>query len=235
MNALLPGVILAAVVVTFQPAAPTVGDRITVQFDGPVRLEKSRQYEIVEQQGGRVVVRTFSPKPFALAGKIGDKTFRNLQIPVKSVLEPDDDLKPAPLRPPQPVPYPRAPFAAIAAAAACAIGAWAGVWWLARRKTPAIAMPPIPADERFRRAVGAAKAQPERWAALADATRSFLAETRPQLGSDLTTTELLPRLREEERIVREILRQGDLEKFSIDGAEPENFDDVAQRALELAS
>lgn len=227
--------ILAAVVVTFQPAAPTVGDRITVQFDGRVALEPSRDYEVVEHRDSRVVVRTFSPKPFALAGRIGDVRFRNLIIPVNTVLEPNDDLKPAPLAPPRPVPYPRAPFIAIAVAAASAIAAWAGVWWLSRRKKPAAVVPLIPADERFRRAVAAAKAKSERWAALADATRSFLAETRPQLGSDLTTTELLPRLRQEERIVGEILRQGDLEKFSVDGAEPENFDDVAQRALELAS
>jgi hypothetical protein len=228
--------ILAAVVVTLQPPAPTVGDRITVQFEGRVALEPSRDYEIVEQRDSRVVVRTFSPKPFALAGTVGEVRFRNLMIPVQSVLKPNDDLKPAPLAPPQAVPYPRAPFVAIAAAAACAVAAWAGVWWAARRRNKlAIAVSLIPADERFRRAVAAAKAQPERWAALADATRSFLAETRPQLGSDLTTTELLPRLSEEERIVREILRQGDLEKFSVDGAEPENFDDVANRALELAS
>ena len=133
------------------------------------------------------------------------------------------------------MPYAREPFIAIGLAALAAALAWAGVWWAARRKRAVPAAPPIPADERFRRAVLTAKTQPERWAALADATRVYLAETRPQLGSDLTTTELVPRLRAEERIVREILRQGDLEKFSLRGAEPEDFDDVAKRALELAS
>jgi hypothetical protein len=227
--------LLAAVTMTFQPGMPEVGDRITLQFPAPVVLDASRDYDVVERSGNRVVVQTFSPKPFAVSGRMGTTGFRNLMVPVKSVLKPNDDLKPAPLTPPQPVPYPRNPFIAIGIAAACAIGAWAGVWWLARRRKPAVVIPPLPADERFRRAVTAAKTQPERWAALADATRSFLAETRPQLRPDLTTTELLPRLREEERIVTAILRQGDLEKFSVEGAEPEDFDTVAQRALELAS
>lgn len=227
--------LLAAVTMTFQPAAPSVGDRITLEFPAPVVLDVSRDYDVVERSGNRVVVQTFTPKPFALSGTMGTIRFRNLRVPVQSVLKPNDDLKPAPLTPPQPVPYPRNPFIAIAITAVSAIAAWAGVWWLSRRRKPVVIVPPIPADERFRRAVAAAKAQPERWAALADATRGFLAETRPQLGSDLTTTELLPRLREEERIVREILRQGDLEKFSEEGAEPEDFETVAQRALELAS
>jgi hypothetical protein len=227
--------LVAAVTMIFEPAAPTVGDPIVLRFEEAVVLAPSRDYEIVEQQGERVVVRTFTPKPLVLSGRVGKTGFRNLAVPVNSVLRPNDNLQPAPLTPPQPVPYPRAPFVAAGIAAACAIAAWAGVWWLARQRKPVPVEPPLPADERFRRAVAAAKGQPERWAALADATRAFLAETRPQLGPDLTTTELLPRLNAEERIVREILRQGDLEKFSIDGAEAENFDDVAQRALELAS
>ena len=226
---------LAAVSITFQPPAPTVGDRIVLQFPASVVLDASKDYEVIEQQGPRVVVRTFLPKPFALSGTIGGVRFRNLVVPVKSVLKPNDDLKPAPLRPPQAVPYPRTPFIAIGVAALAAIAAWAAAWWLARRSVPLPAEPPIPIDERFRRAVFAAKTQPERWAALADATRAYLAATRPQYGSDLTTTELVARLREEERIVQAILRQGDLEKFSLSGADPEDFDSVAERALRLAS
>jgi hypothetical protein len=227
--------VLALVSVTYRPAQPTVGDRIVVDFPAPVVLDASPDYEVVEQHGPRAIVRTFTPKPILLSGRSGATGFRGLSIPVQSVLQPNDDLKPAPLTPPQPVPYPRAPFVAIAIAFAAAIAAWAAVWWRARKRRPVVAAPPVPADQRFRQAVAAAKRRPERWAALADATRSFLAETRPQLGSDLTTTELLPHLGEEERIVAEILRQGDLEKFSIDGAEPEDFDAVAERALELAS
>jgi hypothetical protein len=227
--------VLALVTVTFRPAQPTVGDRVTVEFQAPVVLDASRAYEIVEQNGNRAVVRTFAPEPIVLSGRTGGTTFRNLVIPVQSVLAPNDDLKPAPLTPPKPVPYPRGPFIAIAIAAAAALAAWAGVWWRARRVKPAVVVPAMPADERFRRAVIAARRRPERWAALADATRVYLAETRPQVSSDLTTTELLPRLGEEERIVRDILRQGDLEKFSVVGAQPEDFDAVAQRALELAS
>lgn len=232
---MIPALLLAAVTATFQPAAPTVGDRIVVQFAAPVTLDASQDYEIVQHGGNFAVVRTFRPRPFALSGTVGNVRFRNLVVPVKSVLPPNDDLKPAPLSPPRPVAYPRQPFIDIAVAAAAAVLLWAGVWWLARRKQQAIEVPVIPADERFRLAVAAARTAPERWAALADATRRYLAETRPQLGSDLTTTELVVRLREGERVVREILRQGDLEKFSLRGAEPKDFDDVAREALELAS
>jgi hypothetical protein len=65
--------------------------------------------------------------------------------------------------------------------------------------------------------------------------RAYLAEARANLGSDLTTTELVPRLHEGERVVAEILRIGDMEKFSRDGAPPRDFNEVAERALELAS
>lgn len=227
--------LLLAVTATFQPAAPTVGDRITIEFPAAVVLEKSADYEIVEQNGKRAVVRTFTPKPFVLAGTVGGQRFGGMTIPVTSVLGPNDDLKPAPLTPPRPVPYPRAPFVFIGVAAFVAMGVWAAVWRFAHRGEALPAIPEIPAEERFRRAVAIAKTQPEPWAALADATRAYLAATRPQLGSDLTTTELVPRLLESERIVRDILRQGDLEKFSAEGAAAANFEDVAQRALELAS
>jgi hypothetical protein len=228
-------VLLAAVTVTFSPAQPTVGTPIAVEFRETVKLDPSPEYEVVESSGRRVVVRTFVPQPFALSGTVGNVRFRGLKVPVASVLKPNDDLKPAPLAPPAPQPYPRRPFYAIGIAALAALAAWLLVWKFARKALDVPVVPEIPADERFRRAVVVAKTQPERWAALADATRAYLAATRPRLGSDLTTTELVPRLLEDERIVFEILRQGDLEKFSLGGAEPEDFETVAQRALELAS
>ncbi len=228
-------VLLAAVTVTFSPAQPTVGTPIAVEFRETVKLDPSPEYEVVESSGRRVVVRTFDPQPFALSGTVGNVRFRGLKVPVASVLKPNDDLKPAPLAPPAPQPYPRRPFYAIGIAALAALAAWLLVWKFARKALDVPVVPEIPADERFRRAVVVAKTQPERWAALADATRAYLAATRPRLGSDLTTTELVPRLLEDERIVFEILRQGDLEKFSLGGAEPEDFETVVQRALELAS
>ncbi|HYR28416.1 MAG TPA: hypothetical protein VEU30_08120 [Thermoanaerobaculia bacterium] len=227
--------LVLAVTATFSPAQPTVGDRITLVFPAPVAIDKSQEYEVVESAGRRVVVRTFLPKPIVLSGTMRKERFRGVTVPVESVLKENDDLKPAPLAPPRELPYPRAPFIAIGIAAVAAIAAWLLVWRFARKAVETPDEPVIPADERFRQAVAIAKAQPERWAALADATRTYLAATRPRLGSDLTTTELVPRLQEDERVVFEILRQGDLEKFSVDGAEPEDFDDVAKRALELAS
>jgi hypothetical protein len=228
--------VLALVSVTYSPAKPTVGDPITITFTAPAALAPSPDYEIVAQQGNRAVVRTFTPKPLVLSGTSGSTRFRNLVVPVYSVLKPNDDYKPAPLVTPQTIAYPRAPFIAIAVAALLAILAWTALWLRTRPRVRA-AVPLIPPEERFRRAVLALRERndPQRWADLADATRAYLAMTRTQLGSDLTTTELLPRLRGNETVVVDILRQGDLEKFSTSGAEPLDFDVVAERALELAS
>jgi len=227
--------VLALVTATFSPPAPTVGDPIAITFAAPVKLDRSPSYEVVSQRGSRVVVRTFIPRPFALSGVTGGVRFRNLVVPVRSVLKKNDDMKPAPLTPPRAAPYPRAPSMAIAIAALLAIAAWVLAWRLAQRAVRII-VPPIPASERYRRAVLALREDPRRahrWAALADATRAYLAESRANLGSDLTTTELVPRLPDHDRVVADILRQGDMEKFSRHGAPPRDFDEVAARALLL--
>lgn len=220
--------ILALVTATFSPPAPTVGDPITITFSEPVKIAPSPAYDVISQQGKTVVVRTFTPKPFAIAG---------ITIPVRSVLKQNDDLKPAPLTPLRALPYPRAPFLAIASAALAAILAWTLAWMMSKKRLEVV-QPLIPAGERYRLAVLALRENPRhvhRWAALADATRAYLAESRANLGSDLTTTELVPRLPEHDRVVAEILRIGDMEKFSREGAPPRDFDEVAERALELAS
>src|SRR5687768_17539724 len=134
------------VTATFQPVAPTVGDPITIQFAAPVTLNSSPQFEIVSQQPTVVVIRSFQPKPFPISGRVGDTYFRNMVVPMKSVLKPNDTMEPAPLQPPMEPEYPRAPFIAIATAAGLALLTWAAVWWLARRKAvasmPELAMPP---------------------------------------------------------------------------------------------
>ena len=109
--------ILLLVTASFRPPAPTVGDLITINFQQPVTLDRVPQYEIVSQRGSRVVIRTFEPKPFAISGRAGDVLFRNMIVPVRSVLKPRDNLSPAPLKPPLSEAYPRLPFIVIAVAA----------------------------------------------------------------------------------------------------------------------
>jgi hypothetical protein len=217
--------VLALVTATLRPAAPKVGDLITVTFPSAVVLDASRDYEVVSHEGDTFVLRTFSPKPFALSGTEGVIRFRNLRVPVQSVLEQNDDLKPAPLVPPKPVAYPTLPFVAIGIAALCAIAAWLAVALRVRKKieTPRVVLSPA---DRFRAAVLELREKPSarlRWASLANE------------GKDLTTTELVPRLDERERIVADVLRQGDLEKFSPRGPEPQDFEDVTSRILEVPS
>lgn len=250
--------LLLVVTATFQPAAPTVGDPITIQFSGPVVLDPSPDYEIVSQEGSRVVIRTFEPRPFAISGKTGDVVFRNMLVPMRSVLRPDDNMEPAPLTPPRAPQYPRAPFVAIAVAAAAAVLSWIAVILLARRKVAlSIVAAPVAPAERFRAAIESLRRNdraPHRWARLADETRIYLASLDAALGTELTTTELLSRFGEDEARVEDahdsnpstldsrsstlyhvaaILHQGDLEKFSPWGAPARDFDSLASAALAL--
>lgn len=224
---------------TFRPAAPTVGDLITIDFQHPVALDASPSFEIVSQKGSRVVIRTFEPKPVALSGVSGGIRFRNLVVPVRSVLGPKDKLEPAPLRPPVSEPMPRAPWIAIGAAALVAAAAWAAVIALARSRSKALAVEEIFVEpaERFRATVASLRAdasQRDRWASLADATRLYLSTLSPHLGIELTTSQLLPRVDARHvPAISQILRQGDLEKFSPWGAPAADFDAIAERALEL--
>jgi hypothetical protein len=225
---------------TFRPAAPTVGDLITIEFQQPVTLDPSPSYEVVSNSGRRIVVRTFQPKPFKLSGVSGGVRFASLTVPVKSVLKPNDKLEPAPLRPPEAVAYPRDPFIAIGVAALAAVVAWTLVILLSRRAERAqkrTLEPEIAPAERFRVTVARLRAHPEqpaRWATLADATRVYLASLSPHLGTELTTSQLLPRVDSDHvAAVAQILRQGDLEKFSPWGAPPADFDGLAERALQL--
>jgi hypothetical protein len=228
--------VFVAVTASIHPASPKVGDLITLEFAEPVTLDPASDFEVVSREGKRVVVRTFQPKPFMLSGSVGKERFENLIVPVKSVLAPDDPMTPAPLAPPVSTPYPRAPFIAIALAAVAALAAWAAVWWRAKHvSAPAAVQPLLSPEERFRNAVLTLRhngAHPRRWAALADETRVFLAATR-HLGTELTTSELVPRLAEHDRIAEDILRHGDYEKFAPAGTPQAEFEEVAQRALAL--
>jgi len=228
--------VLALVHTTIQPPSPKVGDLITVEFSSRVVLDRSSDYEVVSHAGTRAVVRTFTPKPFVITGTADGERFRTM-VPVKSVLKANDSMQPAPLAAPRPIPYPPIPFLAIAIAAVCAIAAWIAVWLRARRKVQVV-VPVLSAGERFQRAVLALRhdpRHPRRWAALADETRTYFAATRPHLGSELTTTELLARVEDEPSVIEHILRQGDREKFSPWGAREESFDEIAERAMRIAS
>ncbi len=226
-------IFLLLVTATFHPAHPTVGDPIVVEFAKPVVLDRSPAYEIVSQGGPRAVVRTFEPKPFALNGTTEGVHFRNLVVPVRSVLAPNDALQPAPLKPPRRLPMPRAPLGAIGVAALLAAAAWAGVYALhVRELHRARGVPVVPPAERFRAAVAALIDRPREqpWASLADHTRAYL-DSRG-FGADLTTSQLLASL-DRHDVIAEILRRGDLEKFSPWGAPPGDFTALARRALTL--
>jgi hypothetical protein len=218
---------------TFSPKSPTIGDLVTIEFPAPVTLEASRDYEVISNEGKRVVVRTFAPKAFEVRGTMNGAPVR-VTIPVASVIKPGDAMNPAPLAAPRATAYPRRPFIAIAIAALVAVLAWVLVFVTARKRVAKPVLPPLSAEERFRKAV--LELQMTRsWGRLADATRVYLSATRAHISTDLTTTELVPRLRDQEKFVAHILRQGDVEKFSRHKPDANDFDEAAKQALELAS
>lgn len=212
---------------TFHPAKPTVGDAISIDFPQPVTLDGSRSFEVLMHTPRHYVIRTFEPKPLALSGAAGDVRFRNLIVPVRSVLGPKDAQNPSPLKPPHPLPSPMLPLTLIAAVALAAIAAWVVVWWRARMKrvVPEVVLAPA---EQFRVALDRARTSPQRWAAYADAVRAYLAQRG--YGAELTTSQLIPLLPNEHDLIADILRRGDYEKFSPWGALEGDFDALAARA-----
>ena len=238
--------LLLLLITTFHPARATAGDPITIEFASPTTVDPSPDYEVVSRVGNSVVIRTFVPHTITVTGRSVEGPV-SVMIPIHSVLKTDDKLEPAPLKPPRPEPWPRLPFIAIGIAVLAAIASWTAVVILAKRRVPTPHIVVVPA-EAFRARVLALRkpGAPMRWAQLADAVRAYLAAVRTDLGSELTTSEVLARIEDEEqaerrrppsrrRYVAEILRQGDLEKFSPWGAAPANFDDALNRALEIPS
>jgi hypothetical protein len=227
------GPLLLLLVTTFEPSHPTVGDPITIHFAAPTVIAPSADYEIISRQRNSVVIRSFVPHTIAVTGRAADGPV-SVMIPIHSVLRPDDKLEPAPLKPPKAEPLPRQPLIAIGIAALAAIAIWAAVIFLAKRRVTVPQVAIVPADA-FRAKVlrlrGDAHA-PLRWAQLAGAVRAYLAAIRSDLGTELTTSELLARLGSQTNI-EYILRQGDLEKFSPWGAAPADFEEVAAAALEI--
>lgn len=211
---------------TFHPAKPAVGDLISIDFPRAVTLDASPSFEVVSHAGKHYVIRTFEPKPIALSGVVGDVRFRNLVVPVRSILGAKDTQTPSPLKPPHPLPSVSLPLILIAAALLAAIAAWIAVWLLARRRR-VVPQPVLTPAEQFRVSVEQARTSKQRWASLADAVRTYLSARG--FGAELTTSQLLPLLPHEQPLITEILRSGDYEKFSPWGAPQGDFDALAAR------
>ncbi len=244
--------LLLVLITTFHPARPTVGDPVTINFTVATTVDPSPDYEVISRTGNSVVIRTFVPHTITVTGHSADGPV-SVMIPIHSVLKPDDKLEPAPLKPPRPEPWPRLPFVAIGIAALAAIGVWTAVVMLAKRRVQEPHVVVVPAEAFRARVQALRRSDRMRWANLADAVRAYLAAVRNDLGAELTTSELLSRIEEQEQAERwrtagrrryvaalvapvaQILRQGDLEKFSPWGAVYADFDDALNQALEIPS
>lgn len=230
--------------VKISPAQPTVGDPVTITFPANitrVNVSPGEAFEAVRGEGNRIVVRSFRPGPFEVEGTLlrGEtrSAFR-MPLMISSVLRPDDSLEPAALKPPRPLDPNRAATIAIAAAAAVAALSWLAVVLLWRRRR-ALAPVRLPgAAEEFRIALGRAARVADGNAkaiALAEATRGYLARISGSYGRELTTLELLRVLAPAEAagVIRDLLTDADLAKFSPWGASRRDYREVVERLARI--
>jgi hypothetical protein len=252
--ALLLAVALGAPAAHLSPAAPTVGDPISIRFEeeqAKITVAPSAEYEIVASGGSPAVIRAFRPGTIAVSGRVespgGSFGFRGLVVEIHSVLAEDDALEPAPYRPPQALPPNQVAWWAIGLASLAALLLWAAVFRAREAPRAArqeIARPGVaPAAEylaELRRA-RALELHPS-LVVIGGAVRRFLARVHPSWGADLTSRELrreLKRHRVREDLVAtvdEVLREADLEKFSPWGAPEIDREELianAERLVEL--
>ena len=217
--------------VSFTPSTPTVGDQIALVFStGPsetIRIDPSASYEIVSITGNRAVVRAFQPGDIVIQGEIrgpsGVVKFDQLKITIRSVLEVNDKLEPAPLAPPLRSESPRAAPIAIGVALAAAAAAWGALLLLLRgiREIGPVVIT-LGAVDEYRAALERLRGTQGTvlHVELADATRRYLARTDQRLSSDLSSREMVGALRIDGNMndawpnVAELLRAGDHAKFA---------------------
>ncbi len=244
----LPFVFAASLFFRYEPAAPTVGDPIRIEYaieeGSRIVPDVKPEYEIVSVEDGALVVRSFRPGNFTVTGAVErdgvTEAFRGPGIEVRSVLGENDDLEPAPVKPPVVPPPQQLPRIMIASAAVAALLAWAAVLVLRKGDEPLPARV-LGVDERFLAALDSLRRRPfeqEAVAEVAELTREFLAHRDPSLSRELTTTELVARLLESPDAqlaapVRDVLREGDLAKFSPWGSRFEGMAPLVDRAKEL--
>lgn len=233
--------------VRYAPPRPTVGDIIRIELpavSGEVKGLPSACAEIVSVGDGEIRVRSFRPGKCRITFVVTEGGARQLyatEIEIKSVLQPKDDLRPAPLRPPVELPPNRTAYIAMGVAALVSALLWAAV--LLRKEKPSergVAVPLRDPFDAYREVIAKVADRDDRASAaeLADATREFLSRIDPRFGRELTTRELLRAMRdaaletETMTAVRLLLGRGDVAKFSREASLPERPRDAALRLIE---
>lgn len=234
------------------PPHPTVGDTVVVELPVDtgyqVSVDPSSDFELVAISENRVTLRSFKPGAVTLSTRLSRPgqlpVTQTFSVQIESVLKKNDRLQPAPLKPPRPLVSASAPFRILGAAAGVAALLWAILFFAARRRPSREAEVPAPllsADAELTRAldrISAAEKSDTRWVELAEALRRYLARTKPELGSELTTSELLMRYSSvahaaELSLLRSILSEGDWVKFSGKPRRRDDHDVVAMAARAL--
>lgn len=251
MTALLLLALLATPPARVAPAAPTVGDPISIRFEeerAKITIAPSDQYEIVKSGASPAVVRAFRPGTLAVRGRVesanGTFGFRDLKVEIRSVLAEDDSMEPAPFRPPAELPANETARWAIGIAALAALALWVAVWRV-RDAAPApgitVRAGVAPRAEylaELRRA-RALDLHPS-LVVIGGALRRFLARVHPSFGIELTSRELRRELRRQRvrddlvGTVDRVLLEADLEKFSPWGAPEVDREELIGSAERLA-
>lgn len=237
-------VALGATEVKYSPAKPTVGDPVTITFPADitrVNLSASETFEAVRGAGNQIVVRSFRPGPLEIEGTLlrGEThTAFRMALLIASVLQADDSLEPAALKPPRPLDPNRSATIALAAAAAAAVLSWLAAVLLWRQRREAAPVRRLGAAEEFRIALGRAARAADGNAkaiALAEAIRAYLARISGRYGRELTTFELLRALppAESAGVIRDVLMDADLAKFSPWGASRRDYREMVERLARI--
>jgi hypothetical protein len=215
--------------VPVQPANPTVGDPIRVDFSkvgDSVRLGTlPADTEIVSSSDTVITFRAFRTGTVMLSGVLMRDgraiAFRNLPIAVSSVLSAADDLDPAPLVPPKDLPENRAARIAIPVAATAAILAAAALWLRHRRNAARHSAPRHDERDELEELLRnwPAKLDDVFLAQVADVVRRRVSAADPALPLSLTSREVLAQAPPpHQQPLRLILEAGDRAKFSPFGA-----------------
>jgi hypothetical protein len=220
-----------AAAISFSSPRATVGEPVEVRAalapGQSLQIDPSPCLEIIERTAERILIRSFLPGECEVAYSVlqSEQTVARGSsiLRIESVLEENDSLEPAPLKPPlsiEPEPW---PGAALWGAGSLALFGWLALVFFGRRR--ALSGPSETlrsAREELLTLIARLSGRTDREAAvlLADGVRRFLHRRDRRLGSELTTTELLERFSVawpdpgRRELLRRVLTTGDRAKFS---------------------
>jgi hypothetical protein len=227
----LVNLLALAAAISFSSPQATVGEPVEVRAalapGQSLEVAPAPCLEVIERTAEAVSIRSFLPGDCEVVYAVvesGQVVARGSSIlRIESVLEENDSLEPAPLKPPLSIEPGRWTDAALWSACSLALFGWIALVFLGRRRTLSGPSESLrSAREELFTLIARLSGRSDREAAalLADGVRRFLHRRDRRLGAELTTTELLERFSvawpdsRPRELLRRILTTGDRAKFS---------------------